>query len=167
MPSPKSEEELLRLFESLGARSAPQWIQYVKHDPDPQLARYLFLKQVWDRLISEQDSEWIEQAVARSKKNPTAPYAGLGKALERVLALGATSEDLTEIARCLQAQALFDVCYLVDGPAHSLDGVEHIDWSLFRTDEKGKPFGEPIAGLYESVLDTEPSGREMRPKGNG
>lgn len=166
MPYPHTEEELARLFESLGARSASQWVKYVLEDPEPQLARYFFLKQAWERLISEEDTRWIEESVARSKKDPKAPYAGMGAALERLLASGAEPEDLTEIARCLQAQALFDVCYLMDGRAHAQPGLENINWSLFRVNDEGQPYGPPIAGLYESILDTEPSGREMRPKGD-
>ncbi len=164
MPYPKSEEELVRLFASVGARSVSEWVKYVRDDPEPQLARYLFLQQAWERLISERESDWIEDSIARFRKDPSAPYSGLGAALERVLAAGATRNDLTEIARCLQAQALFNVCYLLDGRAHAHPGLESVNWSLFRVNEDGEPYGPPIAGLHESVLDTEPSGREMRPK---
>jgi hypothetical protein len=38
-----------------------------------------------------------------------------------------------------------------------------VDWGLFLIEESGVP-GARIAGLHESVLETDPTGREMRPR---
>jgi hypothetical protein len=38
-----------------------------------------------------------------------------------------------------------------------------VGWGLFEVSEDGK-VGRPIQGLHESVLQTDPTGREMRPK---
>jgi hypothetical protein len=35
-------------------------------------------------------------------------------------------------------------------------------WQLMRTNDDGDCLG-PIGGLHESVLETDPTGREMRP----
>ena len=37
-----------------------------------------------------------------------------------------------------------------------------ISWGLFQVDQEGSAMKE-IGGLHESVLDTDPSGREMTP----
>jgi hypothetical protein len=39
-----------------------------------------------------------------------------------------------------------------------------VNWELFEVDSTGKPL-HPVDGLHESVLDTDPTGREMRPRG--
>ena len=161
---PKSESEVAELYRSLGVAKPEEWAAFAMSDPDLYLARYLFLKQAWERIIGEEEVAWIEEAIDRSKTHPSEPYAGLGLALQRVLAAGASRKDVSEIGRCLQAQALFGLGYLVDGPAYPEEGFEDIDWGLFRVDEEGNPFGEPIKGLHESVLETDPTGREMRPK---
>lgn len=41
--------------------------------------------------------------------------------------------------------------------------LEGIGWGLFQTDEEGNALA-PIYSLHESVLDVDPTGREMRPK---
>jgi hypothetical protein len=133
----------------------------------PQLLRYLFLKQAWSRIIADGDSSWIDREIDNGQQYPNRPYAGLGLALARCLDKGASREDLSEIARCIQAQTLFDVGYLIDGPAYGVPGLEGLMWGLFQTDEDGKPFGPQIGGLHESVLELDPTGREMRPKENG
>jgi hypothetical protein len=38
-----------------------------------------------------------------------------------------------------------------------------IDWGFVQFDQDGLPLGS-IGGLYESVLGTDPTGREMRPR---
>lgn len=39
-----------------------------------------------------------------------------------------------------------------------------VNWALFEVDEDFQPLN-PLGGLHESVLCTEPTGREMRPMG--
>jgi hypothetical protein len=41
--------------------------------------------------------------------------------------------------------------------------LEDVARQLFEVSEDGTP-GRPIGGLHESVLETDPTGREMRPK---
>jgi hypothetical protein len=77
--------------------------------------------------------------------------------------------DLTKIVRVMQWRLLFGLCYLLDDPDHCRDDRRIIQeagdvlWCLFQVDDKGYPVAE-IGGLHESVLETEPTGREMRPK---
>ncbi len=68
---------------------------------------------------------------------------------------------LTTVVRVMQWQLLFSLCYLLEDPGDVEVEVNDITWSLFQTDEAGRPIA-PIGGLHESVLETEPSGREMR-----
>ena len=164
MPPPSAPEDLVALLKSLGVRSPQDWVQYLPADPSTQLARYLFLKQAWDSIASEGDTKWMDEALDRTKKHPGEPYAGMGQVLQRVLAAGISREDITELARCLQAGVLFRIAYLLDGPAYQIKGLEELDWGLFRTDGEGNPTSERIEGLHESVLETDPTGREMRPR---
>ena len=41
--------------------------------------------------------------------------------------------------------------------------LEGFSWALFQIDEEGKPI-RPIDHLHESALETDPTGREMRPR---
>jgi hypothetical protein len=44
--------------------------------------------------------------------------------------------------------------------------LPRVNWTLFEVDDDGEPL-HAIDALHESVLDTDPSGREMRPSGVG
>jgi hypothetical protein len=54
------------------------------------------------------------------------------------------------------------LCYLLEGP-HGDDPVEDVGWGLFSTNAEGAP-AQRLIGLHESFLETDPTGREMRPR---
>ena len=164
---PLTEDELVDLFRRLGAPSPEDWAHSQVTEDIPQLARFLFLKQAWSSVLEEGDTAWIADAIRSAQIEPNAPYAGLGAALARCEAAGASADDLTEIARCVQAQLLFAIAYILEGPPDDLDIAVDVSWGLFETDEHGHPTKHRIGDLHESVLELDPTGREMRPKSSG
>ena len=158
---------LAKIFERLGADDPEGWARSQIEEGLPQLHRYLFLAQAWTLVAGEDDDSWIDAAVARYRQKPDAPYAGAGRALERMLALGVATSDIVDLVRAMQAELLFGICDLLDDP--DLDGPEHerlddLGWPLVTTGPDFEPTSERIAGLHESVLETDPTGREMRPR---
>jgi len=127
------------------------------------LARFLFLRQAWRQIVSEGDVTWIDREIQFSKSRPDAPGAGLGLSLSRLLADGAGRDDLTELARTAQWQLLHALCYQLSDPAIEEPELGGVGWGLFEVNEEGK-VGRAIECLHESVLETDPTGREMRPK---
>ena len=167
MPIPASEEDLTSLFRDLGAKDPGQWAQSQVVEGIPQLMRFLFLKSAWEDIPAENNTKWIDQQIERAKAHPSEPYAGLGLVLSRCRSLGISDRELNELARCLQAQTLFRVGYLIDGPSYLPEPIEDLSWGLFQVGEDGRPFGRKISGLHEAVLEFDPTGREMRPRGDG
>ena len=80
------------------------------------------------------------------------------------MADGASRDDLTELARTAQWQLLHGLCYQLSDPAIEESELSDVGWGLFEVSKEGK-VGREIEGLHESVLETDPTGREMRPKG--
>lgn len=161
-----SIEELTELFREAGARQPRQWATSQIDEGINQLHRFLFLRQAWRSVVPEDGDEWITQAIQTSRQHPGQPYSGVGKALERLTSLGASSDDLTDVVRGMQAQLLFSICYKLDDPSVEEQALANVDWALVETDATGKPTQRRIAGLHESVLETDPTGREMRPRTN-
>ena len=155
---------LTRLLEIAGARDPNEWAKSEVEEDIPQLARFLFLRQAWRAIIPEGDTSWIEREVQAAKQNPRAPGSGLGLALAKLKEAGADVESLTEVARTAQWQLLHSICYQLSDPSIEELELQHVAWGLFEVDEKGRA-GRPVEGLHESVLETDPTGREMRPKG--
>jgi hypothetical protein len=124
----------------------------------------VFLRQAWRGVVSEDDRSWITKAVKAAEADPDAPFTGAGLALSRLLNLGADQDDLVDVVRGMQAQLLFHICYLLDDPSIDERELSEVGWALVETDADLEPTDRAIGGLHESVLETDPSGREMRPR---
>ncbi len=154
--------QLTALFARLGAREPASWARSQIEEGIPQLARYLFLRQAWRSIVSADDPTWIDKLIAASEDHPDEPYAGRGHALKRLRARGATDDELTDLVRGTQAELLFEFCYLLEDPGDLEEGMD-MSWALFQTNEDGAARSH-IAGLHESVLETDPTGREVQEK---
>jgi hypothetical protein len=157
------EQSLTALFRRLGAPHPEAWARSQLAEGIPQLARYLFLRQAWKNVVPEGDSTWISIAIDRAAANPDEPYAGVGHALRKLKELGAGDAEITDLVRGMQGELLYSICYLLDDPGELEDDISHINWTLAEVDEEGNLLAG-IGGLHESVLETDPTGREMRPR---
>ena len=164
MPIPTALDELTDTFRKLGAANPEAWARSQLDEGINQLHRYLFLRQAWSQVIAESDENWIADAVRISASTPAAPFSAIGSALARLLAAGAARDDLIDLVRGMQARLLFDICYLLEDPGFTEPQLGTIGWALVETDDEFEPTRKSIGGLHESVLETDPTGREMRPR---
>ena len=96
-------------------------------------------------------------------REPDAASAGIGQALARLRRKGVDDRDIADVVRGMQAQLLFHFCYLLGDPGDVEAEVRDIHWGLVQKDDDDKIL-DFIGELHESVLETDPSGREMRPR---
>jgi len=166
MTNKEQIKKLATRFRALGAEDPEGWARSQVVEGIPQYARFVFLWQAWKNVIAEGDNSWIDDWIEESERRPRGPGAGIGPALQRILASGASREDIAEIVRVMQWKVLSRIAYQIDDPGNEVfpGDVPPVNWKLFEVDDDGNPL-RPIPGLHESVLDTEPSGREMRPRG--
>jgi len=156
--------ELTELFQKLGADEPESWAKSEVMENIPQLARFLFLRAAWKKIIPESDTSWMDWEIKYSIRKPNDPCAGIGLALNRLLELGASRDDITDIVRGMQYKTLFDVCYLIDDLNEDIPEIGEFGWVLHEIDKDGKLTGRIVQGMYESVLSMDPTGREMRPR---
>ena len=157
-----NHEELRAAFTELGAADPEEWAASQTEEDINQLGRFLFLKGGWQAVVDDDDTSWIDRLVVETPEDRVQPFDGIAHALRNLLAAGADPNDLNQLVRGMQADALFQFCYLLDDSS-VVDGNTYQDWGLFEVDEDGQPLA-PIDGLHESVLETDPTGREMRPR---
>lgn len=158
-----NKSDLIKIFQKLGASHPEAWAESQIEEGIPQLVRFLFLKGAWQSVVKEDDTSWIETEINDAKKYPNRPYAGLGQSLLRMIEIGANKDDINELVRNIQAQAIINFCYLLEDYLVVDGNKDYARWMLFCVDEYGEPT-MPLTGLHESVLETDPTGREMRPK---
>ena len=156
-----NHKELTEIFRKLGAPDPEEWADSEINEGIPQLARFIFLKGAWEGVVPDND-EWISNVLRRYKDGEKEPYSGLGRSVKRMIECGVPKKDITEFARCIAAEMIFHIGYLLDDSS-IVDGNDFIDWALVQLDNDGTPI-KFISGLHESVLATDPTGREMRPK---
>ena len=167
MPDEQKIQEWTEHFRALGAYDPESWARSQVEEGIPQYARFVFLRQAWQSAVADGDTSWIDPQIQRAERRPRDPGAGIGPALKRMFAAGASREDITEVVRVMQWSVLADIAYQLADPGvveYPSEEMPQVNWGLFEVDEGGQPL-HPIDGLHESVLDTDPTGREMRPKG--
>ena len=102
-----------------------------------------FLAQIWENVVNgPMPGHWIDNVIAAAEHNPESPFADLGPALQRLIALGADRRDLSLISRFASYEAAFEILYMLDDP-----GVD---------DDNNKM-------MHEELLGADPSGLEGRP----
>lgn len=163
MKLPRTEKELAELFRKLGAQNPECWAASQVNEGIPQMQRYLWLREAWKRIVSDDNYDWMDAEIKGAEERPGDPYAGVGLALKQCLERGVEKESLNEIVRGKQAELLFLLCYMLEDPDMPETEVKDLCWGLFETDQEGTPLTR-IGMLHESVLETDPTGREMRPK---
>jgi hypothetical protein len=106
-------------------------------------SRTEFLRHLWRDVINAQlNQSALQQVVASAKRDPDAPFADTGAAIERLLALGASPRDICLLQRAAAYEAVFATLYSLGDP-----GV----------DDGGTLM------LHEDLLTADPSGLEGRP----
>lgn len=167
MPNEKQIQEWTKHFRALGADDPEGWARSQVEEGIPQYARFVFLRTAWQSVISDGDTSWIDAQIQEAEQRPRDPGAGIGPALKRMLAAGASRDDIAEVVRVMQWSVLAGLAYQLADPGvaqYPRADMPQVSWELFEVDEDGQPL-HPIGGLHESVLDTDPTGREMRPRG--
>lgn len=163
MELPRTEKELAALFRELGAQDPEGWASSQVKEGIPQLQRFLWLREAWKRIVPDDNYEWMAAEIKRAEARPSDPYSGVGLTLKQCLERGVEREALNELVRGKQAELLFSLCYMLEDPDIPEKEVNNLCWGLFETDQEGRPVTR-IGMLHESVLETDPTGREMRPR---
>ena len=157
-------ERLTELFRKLGANEPEEWASSQVEEGINQLGRFLFLRQAWRKVIAEDDQDWIRAQIDNSAAYPDGPCSGIGPALQRLLKKGIDPQDLMDLVRVMQYELLFGLCYLLSDPGDLEPEVQNVAWALVQIDSDTGKIVDEIAALHESVLETDPTGREMRPR---
>ncbi|MGW6577200.1 hypothetical protein ACWGAN_34195 [Streptomyces sp. NPDC054945] len=80
---------------------------------------------------------------------------------QRLLASGADRSDIAEVALTIAFESVASVLNVLDeGYASDPDDGSLPGWCLQETTSDGSPTGRSIGGLHESLLETDPSGKE-------
>ena len=158
-------QELATIFRQLGATDPDDWASSEINEGIPQLARFLFLKGAWDRIVPDDDLSWIDNVIANVPPESNDPYSGAAHSIRRMIQAGVSRSDIAQLVRSTQAEFLFDLCYMMDDSG-AVTGNDYVNWAFVELDDHDEP-SRAINGLHESVLETDPTGREACPKPNG
>lgn len=161
--NPDQLRRLTEVFRQHGARDPETWARSQLEEGIPQLAIFCFARALWDGVVPEGDDGWIDEEIRHAESRPGDPCAQSGLALAEMLAKGVSRQAIVDLVRVFQYSALYHACALLDGSL----GVDLpvSQWTLHQTDDEGRPVAI-IQGLHEVLLGMDPTGREMRPRGD-
>lgn len=151
-----TQEKLTEIFRRLGANDPESWAYSQVAEGIPQLGRYLVIRAMWNCVTRSGKTSWIDYEL---KHSPESPH---GKALRQILDAGISREAITELVRFKEAEALREVCYLLEDyssvPENSNPETreEYVRWSLCELDSEDQPTGKSINGLHESFWSLDP-----------
>ena len=158
---------LVEQFTRLEADDPEGWALSEVTENIPQLARFLVLRHLWKNEIDKwtADSSWMQDAIRKVERDPTGFFADAGLALRRLIAIGASTDDLARIARFVAYASVFDTLNAIDSGGDLELGDDYPGWTLVETTGVDETVtGRYVAGLHESLLSMDPSGREGRPE---
>ena len=110
-----SKERYSQLFQKLGVSDPERWATAEIEEKLGNLAKVVFLRQVWKEIPGSTDSDWLETWIEHSRQLPAAEH--VVEAYERIVAAGANASDLMLLTRSIMGEFLFRVCYLLDDPS--------------------------------------------------
>ncbi|MEU2022103.1 hypothetical protein ABZ565_08050 [Streptomyces sp. NPDC016469] len=160
---PEDIGPLVRLFDVLGAEDAEGWAESEAEEGLPQLARFRFLRMVWQDIDawSTTASDWVA-AYRRA--------GAAGGAVERAVRLGLTADELGEIAREVARETAFALLQGLDDPARGDEPDEVAGrlpgWALAELSARDEPTGRVLGALHEDLNETEPQTPTSRTGGD-
>ena len=157
MHIPNNLKELTALFAKYGAKDPESWARSQLDEGIPQLQRFLFLRQAWSQVVRDGDEQWIERWRQNAERNPDGFHAPAARAVRMCLEKGVSARELVDIVRDVQAEFLFQLCYLLEDPMFTEEELQNFAWGLFEVDKDGDPIGPRIFALHESVFETDPA----------
>ena len=153
--------ELVEAFRRLGVPRPESWASSQVREGIPQLARASLLYWFWSGMVGRHDLGWIDREIDMFRQTESrrpgrgAALKAHAPVLERLLSLGVTREEITDLVRGMQSAALFHCCAALDGSSgipEEVEGAAVERFGVFELDEDGRPVRR-VPGLHESVAD--------------
>jgi hypothetical protein len=148
MPSADDDSRynaLVERFRQLGCGNAESWARSEIDEDIPQLARFVFLRQLWNLVVTPENRRRLNDYAGPNDD-------GRGGALRRIKECGVDLNDLLTIVRESQIDMIREVASILD-ELYTLDSqYDGIRWGLFEIDDNDSPT-RPIDCLHESIDD--------------
>jgi len=156
-------KSLTEVFRQAGAIDPEMWASSQIEEGINQLGRFSFLKTITSEWLKEDDFNWVDNQIEFNYSQPGDPCSQLPKALKEMLDKNINRETILDLIRVIQFNTLFHVCSTIDRSFEADTPIT--SWALFEVDDDDNP-KETLIGLHESLLEFDPSGKEMRPREN-
>jgi hypothetical protein len=142
---------LLETFKKVGCPDPEGWVRSEIDEDFAQLARFVFLRLVWDEVLQP----WRDEA--------TVSRFPAGRAM--VEACG-SAEQLRELGGSVASDTVWKLLTLLDGSStHPLgEELRLPGWRLMETGADANVLtGREVGGLHESISEVDPEGRGGEP----
>ena len=153
--------QLTEVFKQAGAQNPELWAASQLDEGINQLGRFSFLKAISSTILKEDETGWVDSQLSNGFPNSDIPGSQIVAALKEMVEKSVSKEAIIDLIRVIQWETLAHVCATIDGIYELETPISK--WGLFQLDDDYNP-SEQISGLNESLLEFDPSGKEMRPR---
>lgn len=153
----KLKKRLRQPTSTCANRPKQNWAKIACEDHRDSLVKYVFLRELWLRVLPPRDTGWIDEQIASAEKFSESECE-LENALKRALAAGASKTDLCRIMTEVQALIMRAVCKVLDNGEPTDDGLRKTGshWSLVRLNEDDEIVSTISGGLFYDVWTVRP-----------
>ncbi len=147
-------ERLIEQLSALGAPHPEAWARREFREHLPQLSRFLLLRHLWSEAIDAWSDSllWVENLIQDAEKSPNGQFADAGRALKRLLDLGADPKDIGTLARFVAYESVFSVIHAIDEGYDVEQEGEWPGWALVERDPLGHITKRELEKLHADLL---------------
>lgn len=151
-------DDVLKRLRALGLQDPEESAISELRENEPRLARYTLLRRLWRELVDIHDdpehfAAWVQNMTTDAERFG---MEETGAAVERLLALGATQEDVRQIVRDTIWDPVYHVLDIIDGGQPLYDPPKYPDidysqyprWALVELDSEGNVTGRLLGELH-------------------
>lgn len=154
-------ERRIAELRDLGCPDPDAWARREIRDDWPQEARFALLRHLWSEAIGAWgDSHlWIDNLRDDTRAAPDPASSDAAAAVDRMLRLGVSRDDIARLARFVAYETVFSVVHTLDegyDPERE-DGLP--GWALMERDPLGQVTDRPLTHLHQDLPRLAPQSR--------
>ena len=149
----RTKKQWTKLFEKVQVRRPAEWAQSEMDEDLGNLTAFAFLRQAWNEIPATGETAWLKEWMKEARTSESA--TALVGAYDRLVAAGASQQDIVVLLRGALGQFLYQLTYLLDDNSIEDEDLQSAArWGLWEESEDGEPTRR-LGAIHELVFEAD------------